>query len=337
MNPLVSVVTPCYNAERYLPGFVEQIVSQTHRPIELVLVDDGSTDRTPEVMEECKSTLERGDVRAVLLRQDHAGQAAAINRGLTVVTGDYITWPDVDDLMRPDNLEKKVAYLEEHPEKGLVCCEVNNVRAEEPDAVVSVTRIKDRTDPWLFDRIIRDDGAHCLDIAYLARTSALFDALPARRIFESPAGQNFQLFLPLTYRYPCGYLNEPLVSYVAHEGSHSRSFTTPEQQIQRTYDFEELLRHVLLDMDMSEDDRRRYERYVGEKFLHQRFLAALDARDHKLVRETKRALDRAHGRSLKRGLLVLADGVGLGRVARRAATELHGLLARLRGNERGGS
>ena len=271
-NPLVSIVTPCFNGEAYLDRYFENVLAQTYSPLEVIMVDDGSTDRTPQVIEAHRERLAQAGIALIHLHQEHAGQAAAINRALPAVAGVYVTWPDSDDIMQPNNIERKVAYLERHPKAGFVCCQVANVREGALDDVLSVTKVPDTSNPWLFDRLIHDRGAYCLDIAYLARTSALFDALGGRRIVESPAGQNFQLLLP--YRYPCGFIDEPLAAYVERAKSHSHSFTTVEQQIQRTHDFEVLLHEVLSSMQMNDADRETYERYVDRKFLPRRLLLA---------------------------------------------------------------
>ena len=312
-NPLVSIVTPCYNGEAYLARYFACILAQTYVPLEVIMVDDGSTDRTPAVIEAHRARLARAGIALTHLRQDHAGQAAAINRALPAVIGTYVTWPDSDDLMRPDNIARKVAYLECHPEAGFVCCQVANVREGPLEDVLSVTAVPDTSNPWLFDRLIRDRGAYCLDIAYLARTSALFDALGGRRIVESPAGQNFQLLLPLAYRYPCGFIDEPLAAYVARAESHSRSFTTVEQRIQRTYDFEVLLHEVLSSLQMSAADRETYERYVDRKFLPRRLQLALESGDRALFFRTKEQLDAAEGRRASHELAALAVRLGMAR------------------------
>ena len=172
-RPLVSLVTPCCNGEAFLGRYFSCVLSQTYPRIEVVLVDDGSTDSTLAVAEAHRPALEARGYRLVCLRQEHAGQAAAVNRGLAAAAGEYIAWPDSDDLMRPDNVGRKARYLDEHPEAGFVCCQVALVDEGDPARVLAVRRVEDTGDPWLFDRLIRDKGAFCLDIAYLARLGAL--------------------------------------------------------------------------------------------------------------------------------------------------------------------
>ena len=119
-NLLVSVITPCYNGEAYLDRYFNSILNQTYRPLELIFVNDGSTDRTAEIAERYAPVLKESDISFIYLHQENAGQAAALNRGLKLFTGEYLTWPDADDEMTPDCIEKKVAFLQKHPELQMV-------------------------------------------------------------------------------------------------------------------------------------------------------------------------------------------------------------------------
>ncbi len=309
---LVSVVTPCYNGESFLDRYFEGILVQTYRPIEVVLVDDGSTDATYSLALSYKEKLEEQGIRLVCIHQENKGQAAAINRGLPEVTGEFITWPDSDDLMYPDNLEKKVSYLHAHPEAGFVCCQVNRVHEGNLNKVVSTDKVSDTSNPWIFDSLIRDKGVYCLDIAYLARTEALFTALGGRRIVESPAGQYYQLLLPLAYCYRCSFINESLVAYVVREGSHSNSFTSFEAQIERIHEFEDLLHKVIRAIPMPKEEHELYERYIDKKFLPRRFVLCAEFGETQGMNKAKRQLDQLQGRSFAREVITLLCRLHLG-------------------------
>ena len=335
---LVSVVTPCYNGESFLNRYFEGILAQTYRPIEVVLVDDGSTDATYSLALSYKEKLEEQGIRLVCIHQENKGQAAAINRGLPEVTGEFITWPDSDDLMYPENLEKKVSYLHAHPDAGFVCCQVNRVHEGSLNKVVSVDKVSDPSNHWIFDALIRDKGVYCLDIAYLARTEALFTALGGRRIVESLAGQNYQLLLPLAYCYQCGFISEPLVAYVAREGSHSNSFTSFDAQIERIHEFEELLHKVIRTIPMTEEERELYGRYIDTKFLPRRFVLCSEFNEIQGMNKAKRQLDQLQGRSFAREVIALLCRLHLGGVlpkiapafgkVKRAFTRINSILKR---------
>jgi glycosyltransferase involved in cell wall biosynthesis len=108
---LVSVVMAAFNEEAFIAEAIESVLAQTYRPVEVIVVDDGSDDRTGEIA--------RGyDVR--LLCRPHLGASAARNAGVAVAGGKYWTVFDADDIMPPERLAGQVAHLEEHPEFGMV-------------------------------------------------------------------------------------------------------------------------------------------------------------------------------------------------------------------------
>jgi glycosyltransferase involved in cell wall biosynthesis len=109
----VSVVVPTYNRAELIQEAIESVLRQTTPVHELIVVDDGSTDST------CELVRAYGD-RAVLLRHDHRGAAAARNRGLARATGDWIAFLDSDDVWTPTKLEKQLQYLDRHPQCGFV-------------------------------------------------------------------------------------------------------------------------------------------------------------------------------------------------------------------------
>lgn len=99
-QPRVSVIVPVYNAGEALNGSVESILAQTYTSLELILVDDGSTDESPAICDQF-ATL---DDRVVVVHQRNGGVSSARNTGITTVTGDYLTFVDADDFLHPDAL-----------------------------------------------------------------------------------------------------------------------------------------------------------------------------------------------------------------------------------------
>ena len=314
-EPLVSILTPCYNGASYIDRYFETVMGQTYPSIELIFVDDGSMDGTLAKAEAWRGRLEERGIAFKLLTHPNGGQASAINLGLPEVTGKYVTWPDSDDIMDPRNIELKVEYLEAHPEKGLVVCDVANVYEDDLGTVFS-SLIFDDSNPRLFDGLIREKkGCFCSGIAYLARSEALFSAIGGRHIYESPSGQNWQLLFPLTYHNDCGFIHEELATYVVRRGSHSRSYITPEKQMQRTYELEDIIRHVLPVVGMGKADLELYQDYTDVKYLSSRFVIAVKMGDKEMARRLKGEIDLIEGASRKRTALMLLCDAGLGRGA----------------------
>jgi glycosyltransferase involved in cell wall biosynthesis len=114
LSDLISVIMPVYNGEAYLVEALRSVVGQTYPYWELIVVDDGSTDATPRIVADI------GDPRVRYTRQSNKGQAAALNRGLDLARGIYVTTLDADDRLTPDSLLDRVRWLEAHPEHGAV-------------------------------------------------------------------------------------------------------------------------------------------------------------------------------------------------------------------------
>ena len=111
--PLVSVVVPVYNQGEYVRSAVESVLAQEYSPLELIVIDDGSTDDTPEVLRDYVG-------RAELIRQENRGAAAALNRGIRATRGSLVCWLSADDEFLPGKLEAQVAAFLESPDVGMV-------------------------------------------------------------------------------------------------------------------------------------------------------------------------------------------------------------------------
>ena len=103
---------PVFNGVRFLAAAIESVAAQGYRPLEIIVVDDGSTDGSGSVA--------AGLAGVRCLRQENAGPAAARNAGMAVASGEFFAFLDADDLMTPDRLDLQVGYLQDHPEVGCV-------------------------------------------------------------------------------------------------------------------------------------------------------------------------------------------------------------------------
>jgi glycosyltransferase involved in cell wall biosynthesis len=112
---LVTVVIPAYNAGKYIAETIGSVLSQSYRNIEIIVVDDGSSDRTAEIARSYAS-----DPRLSVFTQKNAGVSAARNFGLSLAKGKYIAFLDADDVWLPDNIQHKAAMLEADEGIGLV-------------------------------------------------------------------------------------------------------------------------------------------------------------------------------------------------------------------------
>jgi len=126
MLPLVSVVIPAYNAAAYLSSTLDSVFAQSYRPIEVIVVDDGSSDGTGEVV--------RGYPEAVYIRQVNAGPARARNVGVKRASGVYVAFQDADDIWTSGKLEVQVQILESDPKIALVFGDMRNFVSDQDGA-----------------------------------------------------------------------------------------------------------------------------------------------------------------------------------------------------------
>lgn len=125
MNELVSVIVPIYNTEKYLEKCIKSILAQTHANIEVVLVNDGSTDHSGAIID----TYAQRDNRIVVINKSNGGLSDARNAGIEKCSGDYITFIDADDFVSPNYVEVLLNTLNDE-NADLVLCEFEIVNEE---------------------------------------------------------------------------------------------------------------------------------------------------------------------------------------------------------------
>ena len=183
---LASIITPCYNGEAYIKETIESVVSQTYTDWEMLIVDDGSTDRSADLI---RLSAEK-DKRIRLLTQENRGSAAARNHGLKMAKGQYIALLDADDIWLPEFLEKQIQFMKD---KNAVCvyCSYGRINRQSEDILSPVrARARITADMMVMNRIgclsglydcskygkiylreelksIRDDYAYWMDIVRL--------------------------------------------------------------------------------------------------------------------------------------------------------------------------
>jgi glycosyltransferase involved in cell wall biosynthesis len=125
-HPLVSVIIPVYNSEKYLAATLDSVFAQTYRPIEVIVVDDGSIDNSSNIVHDYP------EVR--YFHQSNQGVSVARNVAIAAAQGEFIAFLDADDLWKPDKLSIQIVYMLEHPNLGFTG--TNALNFLEPDTQV---------------------------------------------------------------------------------------------------------------------------------------------------------------------------------------------------------
>jgi glycosyltransferase involved in cell wall biosynthesis len=140
--PLVSVIIGAYNAERYLGEAIDSVLAQTHRPLELIVVDDGSTDGTAAVAESYPPPVR-------CIRQENGGMAASRNRAVPEARGEFLAFLDADDRFTPTKLADQLAVFAAQPDLEIVFGRVSEFLSPDLDAEArALLREPTHDAPW---------------------------------------------------------------------------------------------------------------------------------------------------------------------------------------------
>lgn len=230
---LVSIITPCFNGEKYLAETIESVLAQTYNNWEMIIVDDGSKDLSASIAKEYADK----DPRIKVILQENAGSAAARNHGIRECKGQYIALLDADDIWLPTFLEKQIFFMKR---KRAVCvtCGYGRIDANSKDILhplipKPIIRVKDME---VMNRIgcltglynrrkygkiylreelksVRDDYAYWMDIVRLTgRAYGNQEVLAKYRILDTSTTGNKKKLIKKQYQFQRKYLKKNPIS-----------------------------------------------------------------------------------------------------------------------------
>lgn len=211
MQPAISVIIPAFNRARVLPRALDSVLAQTLSPAQILVVDDGSDDGTPDLMLSDYPCID-------YLQQENKGVSAARNLGIQNAKGEWIAFLDSDDQWLPRKLERQWALLEQNPEMKV--CHTDEIWIRNGRRV-NPKRKHAKRGGWIF--------RHCLPLCAMSPSSIVIH----RSIFDEvglfdetlPACEDYDLWLRITARYPVLLIDEPLlVKYGGHPDQLSRRY-----------------------------------------------------------------------------------------------------------------
>lgn len=255
MKGLVSILTPCYNASKYLTFFFDSLLRQTYKKYEIIFVDDGSTDGSAEISHEYEKRFRENGNTFTYIYQANAGQAAAINRGLPLVRGEYFVWMDSDDRLAPTSLAERVRFLEKNIECDIVATGAQFFDENDLNKPIISKIWSDKRDN-MFENILFAKVVTFSSI-YMIRTKTFFSVFKDKRIILSPVGQNWQILLPIAKKSTFGYLDEYLSYITIHADSHSRSVNGYVAWIKRYEDEMNLVKEILDLLKIEHGEKNR--------------------------------------------------------------------------------
>lgn len=254
---LVSIVTPCWNSEKFVHRLLDSVLAQDYPSVEMIVVNDGSTDGTAKVLADYEEKFRSRGYVLKNFYQENAGQAAALDFGLKKFAGDFLIWTDSDDYFLKENaLSTFVGFLQKNPNLGFACCNCAWERASG-----NLDRLRpfvedEKTPSNIFERLL-SRKIFFIPGRIMVRTGTFLKAIPTRSIFHSRQGQNFQMEFPIAYASDCGFIKDELYCYVERLESHSHSTPT---DLNRINDLEEVVEETLARIDMPPEERKRWRR-----------------------------------------------------------------------------
>lgn len=245
----ITVIIPAYNAAAFIKRSIDSVLTQRHPAQEIIVVDDGSTDGTAEI-------VKKYEERVRYIYQENRGVSAARNRGIREARGQWIAFLDADDEWLPEKLEKQQQILERNPE--LTWMGANYLRYSEQTGKCSSHNIPAQAEKLLHGKAYFDDFFRVFPIETYGWTGTMLvrrDVLLETGLFneEMKVGEDLDLWMRIAYRWPkFGFVARPLAVYHI---DYAGSLTRRTREVSEVCHF--LDRHIQLSAECGQQQRFR--------------------------------------------------------------------------------
>lgn len=243
---MVSIIICCYNATLFIDRCFNSLLSQTYKHLEIILVDDGSTDHSYDIASSYKQYFETQGMKLVLLKQNNQGAGYAAAHGLLYATGDYIMCFDIDDYLYPESIAKMRNFLVQNSEYSVV--RTNGYRTKEFNSLntaqLFITEESEKKNTNIFKDLMLGKTNNWAG-SYMVRASALWKQYPTHKMLASRYGQNLQILAVATYKNKTGFIDEPLMQYINNPYSFTNKHQTFNDSITLYNEFENIRFDIL--------------------------------------------------------------------------------------------
>jgi glycosyltransferase involved in cell wall biosynthesis len=269
VEQLVSIIIPCYNMGNKIYRLLDSICEQNYSNMELIIVDDGSTDNSKQVIDSYNDKFKDKGIKLHYVYQSNQGLGAAIDTGLKYINGQYFCWPDADDFLDPISIKERVDFLENNKEYGLVRSDAYiyyEKNLQKPVGYISRKHKNRFKEENLFEDYILERNIFFCPGCHLVRTAVFRDVNPKMSIYPGKRGQNYQLLLPLIWKYKFGYIDKPLYHYIVYENSMSRGDTDYHKVELRCDGLQTIIIETLKRMNLPGADFNFYRDMTYDKY-----------------------------------------------------------------------
>ena len=224
-SPIVSVIIPCYNAEQFIGEAIGSVLEQTLEDFELIVIDDGSTDGSTSVVESFS------DKRLKYHKTANHGVSHARNTGIRMATGKYIAFLDADDLFLKENLTRKTAYLDDHPDIGFVHAREVIFNSDSGELLSTSDGLGGEVLPQLLaltNTVIHSPSSVVVRRSVLDH-EGLFDE-------QLSIAADWEMWVRLARGNRLGFITEPLSKYRIHNAQMHHNIPAMEHDMIMTFD-----------------------------------------------------------------------------------------------------
>lgn len=290
---VLSIITACYNSEKYLHRYLDSILDQTDHHLQLIIVNDGSTDHTEQIIFNYKPALEAKGIELIYLKQTNTGLGGAYDLALKYVSGEFFCWFDSDDIKTPDFAHDIIEFFSNYPDRNVVRFDAYFVPEElgdRPDLLTlhnfkkfSTLSAKPAAEDLFMAAILEKNWFFGNTIAL--RTSA-FDKVTKRTIFRSRAGQNWQLCLPMLHQYKSYFIPKVYNYIIMRQDSVSRANASSQDvdALMKQYDeYQNILTHTLT--TLHPDNLNYLLQLISQKYISIKLTLAKDAKHQDYIQK----------------------------------------------------
>lgn len=257
---LVTVIVACYNGERFIKQCFDCILRQTYKNIEVVFGDDGSEDNSFEYAKSFAPDLAEHGIPLKCFTRNNIGMVT--NRALTLAQGEYIAVYDVDDVLYPESIKKRVTLMRQHSEYA--CVRSNGYKRDQTgNLTLFVTDEKEKWNEDIFEDLLFGRTNNWAG-SYMVRRSVLDEVYKDQKIFETRFGANMQMLMAVAYKHKAGFVDEPLMEYMYNTTSITNSDHSYEADRNKFANFK-LIREAILE---HLGIRLQYQRQLDIAYLY---------------------------------------------------------------------
>lgn len=239
---LVSLITGCLNGEKFISRCFNSILSQTYPHIEVIFVDDGSTDNSVQIAESFRDRFTAKGYCFQVILQENMGFYP--QSGIKKATGKYITTLDIDDILLPESIQKRADQLDQNPNFAASRSNGFVVYQNDPKPPTELLINVDTENENVFDNLLYGKTSN-IPGTYMVRSQILFEYYPDKIVPMNRNTQNLQILLPVTYNRKVGFIPEPLMEYYRHDEAFTADQIDYNSRYQQFQSFKEVRKTLL--------------------------------------------------------------------------------------------